>query len=132
MAQYLREHLPEAMRRANPTCAVEHVALAAERAGSTLAQVLAVLGDGMFWLRAVDPKFDADKIAALIDKSPDKRGAPRSAVQPTKPTDYTGPTTGEREGHDTVLSARVAVTVKLYAPGPTLAPAVLDPSQVCV
>ena len=51
-------------------------------------------------------KFDADKIAALIDKSPDKRGAPRSAVQPTKPTDYTGPTTGEREGHDTVLSAR--------------------------
>jgi colicin import membrane protein len=51
-------------------------------------------------------KFDADKIAALIDKSPDKRGAPRSAVQPTKPTDYTGPTTGERQGHDTVLSAR--------------------------
>jgi colicin import membrane protein len=51
-------------------------------------------------------KFDADKIAALIDKSPDKRGAPRSATQPTKPTDYTGPTAGERQGHDTVLSAR--------------------------
>ena len=27
-------------------------------------------------------------------------------MQPTKPTDYTGPTTGERQGHDTVLSAR--------------------------
>lgn len=51
-------------------------------------------------------QFDADKIAALIDKSPDKRGAPRSATEPTKPTDYTGPTAGERQGNDTVLSAR--------------------------
>lgn len=51
-------------------------------------------------------KFDADKIAALLDKTPDKRGAPQSATQPTKPTDYTGPTAGERQGHDTVLTAR--------------------------
>jgi colicin import membrane protein len=51
-------------------------------------------------------QFDADRIAALIDKSPDKRGAPRSALAPTKPTDYTGPTMGERQGHDVVLSAR--------------------------
>ncbi len=51
-------------------------------------------------------QFDADKIAALIDKSPEKRGAPRSATEPSKPTDYTGPTAGERRGNDTVLSAR--------------------------
>ncbi len=51
-------------------------------------------------------QFDADRIAALIDKSPEKRGAPRSATPPTKPTDYTGPTAGERRGTDTVLSAR--------------------------
>jgi colicin import membrane protein len=51
-------------------------------------------------------KFDADKIAALLDKTPDTRGAPQSATPPTKPTDYTGPTAGERQGNDTVLSAR--------------------------
>ena len=51
-------------------------------------------------------KFDADKIAALLDKTPDKRGAPQSSTPPTKPTDYTGPTAGERQGKDTVLSAR--------------------------
>ena len=51
-------------------------------------------------------QFDPDRIAALIDKSPDKRGAPRSSVPPTKPTDYDGPTAGERQGTDTVLSAR--------------------------
>ncbi len=51
-------------------------------------------------------KFDADKIAALLDKTPDKRGAPQSSTPPTKPTDYTGPTAGERRGTDTVLSAR--------------------------
>jgi len=51
-------------------------------------------------------KFDADKIAALLDRTPDKRGAPQSATPPTKPTDYTGPTAGERQGNDTVLSAR--------------------------
>lgn len=51
-------------------------------------------------------KFDADRIAALIDKSPDKRGAPKRSRNPTKPTDYDGPTAGERRGRDTVLSAR--------------------------
>lgn len=56
--------------------------------------------------RKQQQKFDADKIAALLDKTPDKRGAPQSATPPTKPTDYTGPTAGERQGHDTVLSAR--------------------------
>ena len=51
-------------------------------------------------------KFDADKIAALLDKTPDKRGAPQTSTPPTRPTDYTGPTAGERQGNDTVLSAR--------------------------
>jgi colicin import membrane protein len=51
-------------------------------------------------------QFDPDRIAALIDKSPDKRGAPRTSTQPTKPTEYTGPTAGERQGTDTVLTAR--------------------------
>lgn len=51
-------------------------------------------------------QFDADRIAALIDKSPDKRGGPTSAATPTKPTTHTGPTAGEHGGKDTVLSAR--------------------------
>ncbi|MGI9403969.1 MAG: cell envelope integrity protein TolA [Hyphomicrobium sp.] len=51
-------------------------------------------------------KFDADRIAALIDKSPDKRGAPHTSTPPTKPTDYKGPTAGVRRGTDSVLSAR--------------------------
>lgn len=51
-------------------------------------------------------QFDADRIAALIDKSPDKRGAPRSAPPPTKPTDNTGPTAGERRGSGMELTAR--------------------------
>lgn len=52
-------------------------------------------------------KFDADRIAALIDKSPDKRGAPKSSpLPPLTPTERTGPTAGEREGNDTVLTAR--------------------------
>jgi colicin import membrane protein len=51
-------------------------------------------------------QFDADRIAALIDKTPDKRGAPPSATPPTQPTTHTGPTAGERSGRDTVLSAR--------------------------
>ena len=51
-------------------------------------------------------QFDADRIAALIDKSPDKRGAPKRSRNPSEPTDYDGPTAGERHGRDTVLSAR--------------------------
>lgn len=52
-------------------------------------------------------KFDADRIAALIDKSPDKKGAPKSSpLPPLQETDRTGPAAGEREGNDTVLTAR--------------------------
>lgn len=51
-------------------------------------------------------QFDADRIAALIDKSPDKKGGPASAAQPSKPTTHTGPTAGEHGGKDSVLSAR--------------------------
>ncbi len=51
-------------------------------------------------------RFDPDRIAALIDKSPDKRGAPQTSTPPTKPTEYKGPTAGERQGTDSVLSAR--------------------------
>jgi len=57
-------------------------------------------------------KFDPDRISALLDKTPDKRGAPRSAQPPTSETDYAGPTAGEREGHDTVLTAREADLLK--------------------
>jgi colicin import membrane protein len=49
---------------------------------------------------------EADRLAALLDKTPDKRGAPRSASDPQTQTDYTGPTAGAREGKDNVLSAR--------------------------
>lgn len=48
----------------------------------------------------------ADK--ALLDKDPTKRGAQNAATDPTKPTDYTGPTAGANQGNDTVLSAREA------------------------
>jgi colicin import membrane protein len=51
-------------------------------------------------------KADADRLAALLDKDPTKKGAPLSATPPTTDTDYTGPTAGAREGNDTVLSAR--------------------------
>ena len=64
------------------------------------------LAEAMRKAEAKKKQFDADRIAALIDKSPDKRGAPQSAMEPTKPTDYKGPTVGERRGTDTVLSAR--------------------------
>jgi colicin import membrane protein len=48
----------------------------------------------------------ADRLAALLDKDPAKKGAPQSALPPTKDTTYTGPTAGARQGTDTVLSAR--------------------------
>jgi colicin import membrane protein len=62
-------------------------------------------------------EFDPDRIAALIDKSPDKRGAPRAAQEPTKPTEYTGPAAGERQGNDTVLTAREADMLKAQLSG---------------
>lgn len=48
----------------------------------------------------------SDRLAALLDKDPTKKGAPNSAQTPTKPTDYTGPTAGTATGNDTVLSVR--------------------------
>lgn len=51
-------------------------------------------------------KSEADRIAALLDKDPTKKGAPNAASDPTKPTDYTGRTAGANMGEDTVLSAR--------------------------
>lgn len=51
-------------------------------------------------------KSDADRMAALLDKDPTKKGAPQASSDPTKPTDYTGPTAGAEKGTDTVLSVR--------------------------
>jgi colicin import membrane protein len=48
----------------------------------------------------------ADRLAALLDKDPTRKGAPNSAMQPQNPTDYTGPTAGAREGDAPVLSVR--------------------------
>ena len=48
----------------------------------------------------------SDRLAALLDKDPTKKGAPASASEPTKPTDYRGPTAGTATGNDTVLSVR--------------------------
>ena len=52
-------------------------------------------------------KFDADRIAALLDKTPEKRGSPKSSISdPDNPTDYEGPVAGEREGSGFQLTAR--------------------------
>jgi colicin import membrane protein len=48
----------------------------------------------------------ADRLAALLDKDPTRKGAPNSAAEPQNPTDYTGPTAGAREGDAPVLSVR--------------------------
>lgn len=51
-------------------------------------------------------KFDADRIAALLDKTPDKRGAPpAAAANPAPAAKAKGPTAGAPEGHDTQLTA---------------------------
>ncbi len=51
-------------------------------------------------------QFDADRIAALIDKTPDKRGAPAAAAATPNPAaKSSGPTAGTKDGRDTVLSA---------------------------
>ena len=44
------------------------------------------------------------RMAALLDKTPEERGAKRSGTSET--TDYTGPTAGEREGQGDQLTAR--------------------------
>jgi colicin import membrane protein len=49
-------------------------------------------------------QFDAEKIAALLNKAPDK-GAPPPSSAPTEPTKGKGPVLGAPEGRDQVLSA---------------------------
>lgn len=49
-------------------------------------------------------KATADRLAALLDKDPTKRGAPQSGWDTE--SDYIGPTAGTNDGTDTVLSAR--------------------------
>lgn len=51
---------------------------------------------------------EADRLAALLDKTPDKRGAQNAATPPEKETDYKGPTAGAREGNANRLSVREA------------------------
>ncbi|MGE0775645.1 MAG: hypothetical protein AB7L36_11485, partial [Sphingomonadaceae bacterium] len=51
-------------------------------------------------------QFDPDRIAALLDKTPEKRGAPQQSNAPSPDTAYKGPTAGTRDGTDTELSAR--------------------------
>jgi colicin import membrane protein len=54
-------------------------------------------------------QFDADRIAALIDKSPEKRGAPPAApANPAPAAKAKGPTAGAPEGRDTRLTASQA------------------------
>jgi len=48
----------------------------------------------------------ADRLAALLDKDPTRKGAPNAAAPPQYETDYTGPTAGAREGDAPVLSVR--------------------------
>lgn len=50
-------------------------------------------------------KFDADRLAALLDKSPDPRAQAPAASQPSTDTQAKGPVLGAREGQDSVLSA---------------------------
>lgn len=51
-------------------------------------------------------KFLEQTRAALLDKTPGERGAPQAGDPSETPTDYTGPTAGERTGQDSVLTAR--------------------------
>lgn len=48
----------------------------------------------------------ADRLAALLDKDPTRKGAPNAAAPPENPTDYTGPTAGAAEGNAPRLSVR--------------------------
>lgn len=58
-------------------------------------------------------QFDANKLSVLLNKIPDASGAPAAAsTPPSKPTQHTGPSAGEREGKDTVLTAREADLLK--------------------
>jgi colicin import membrane protein len=48
----------------------------------------------------------ADRLSALLNKDPTKKGAQSSATEPKKPTDYTGPTAGADRGDAPEFSAR--------------------------
>lgn len=51
--------------------------------------------------------FDADRIAALLDKTPEKRGGSTANTNaPSQPTEQRGPTAGERAGTGDRLTAR--------------------------
>jgi colicin import membrane protein len=51
-------------------------------------------------------QFDPDRIAALLDKTPDKKGAPSNTNAPDPDSVYKGPTAGTIDGKDSVLSVR--------------------------
>lgn len=48
----------------------------------------------------------ADRLAALLDKDPTRKGATNYATDPMNPTDYSGPTAGAQMGNAPVLSVR--------------------------
>ena len=51
-------------------------------------------------------QFDPDRIAALLDKTPEKKGAPKRSNAPDPNSTFKGPTAGTLEGRDDQLSAR--------------------------
>jgi colicin import membrane protein len=53
-------------------------------------------------------QFNADRLAALLDKSPDQRAPAPAAPQPSTDTRAKGPVLGAREGTDATLSASKA------------------------
>jgi colicin import membrane protein len=53
-------------------------------------------------------QFNADRLAALLDKSPDQRAPAPAAPQPSTDTRAKGPVLGAREGTDSTLSASKA------------------------
>jgi colicin import membrane protein len=56
-------------------------------------------------------KFDAEKMAALLNKIPDK-GAPPPSSEPTEPTKNRGPALGAPEGRDKQLAASEVALLK--------------------
>ncbi len=53
-------------------------------------------------------QFSADRLSALLDKSPDPRAQAPAAPQPSKDTKAKGPVLGAAEGRDSVLSSSEA------------------------
>lgn len=75
---------------------------------------------------AAKSKFDADRIAALLNKVPDK-SAPRPSAPPNEPTKAKGPALGAPDGRDKELSASEEAMLKATI-GTTLKPCLLSPS----